>query len=780
MPIQFTENKSGASRLNFNANPRSRMASIVSVGWDNVTGKPSFPYVQYDTDQGLTAAQQEQARENVGLVGQPFNNKAGVEAATIPAAVLFVRTAGYHSAGDGGGALYKRSASEPAHDLKIEDAGGGWWEIAYSGVIDVRQAGAVGDAGTVDDAPAFQSALDYVATYGGCITGNGRFGVESALTCDIATGSDIRSETRVRMAGAGEGSFVIDWRGSQTTNPVLKFIGTAFSGDVELHVERVKIVGYSNVINGLHLQDLAYFKIADVEVHGFNYGFYGRDCISGSFTRCRGTANVRNWDLSRDDTFSVSAISFFQCVSGSAKEWGVYANKPTQFNWYSGSIEGNGRDPTTFPTELGGMKIVDPCVVGSVAANIDGVYFENNRGLADIVIETDTDPAIVNVTGCNFNRNSSTDYVTNPILVRHDSGNGFFTLNLLGNSFNDYNGYTPDAGRMYWAFSGTGLNYAINWLGGHMESVTESPLGATNIHHAIVGQLPAIHLRDLDGGRHEVVGNAGNLLLRADHAAEVADSGVILQADGTEIARALSGAGLRLATGMGLLTGASNGNTALLRAYDVDGAAYTTFGTLTAGNTPTFDLDDATTKSGNYIYRAGGTDIPLTDGGTGASTAQAAMANLKGVYILGMSFAGWSHTGNTTETALATVTIPANAMGANGTLFVIQHWTYTSSANNKIYKLRFNGIGGTAFSDITRSTGITGERTPVFISNRGTTNSQVGAQAAFGAGFGTNTATKVTSAVDTTAAVDLVFTGQLANSGETITLEGYIVMLLVP
>lgn len=69
---------------------------------------------------------------------------------------------------------------------------------------------------------------------------------------------------------------------------------------------------------------------------------------------------------------------------------------------------------------------------------------------------------------------------------------------------------------------------------------------------------------------------------------------------------------------IGTATGA--GNTLLLRAYDVDGAAYTTFATLTANNTPTMDLDDAVTKGGQYIYRAAGTDVPVTDGGTGVSS----------------------------------------------------------------------------------------------------------------------------------------------------------------
>lgn len=59
--------------------------------------------------------------------------------------------------------------------------------------------------------------------------------------------------------------------------------------------------------------------------------------------------------------------------------------------------------------------------------------------------------------------------------------------------------------------------------------------------------------------------------------------------------------GVTLATGTGLRTSTSAGNTALLQAYDVDGAAYTTFATLTANNTPTFDLSTAVTIGGLKI-----------------------------------------------------------------------------------------------------------------------------------------------------------------------------------
>jgi hypothetical protein len=79
---------------------------------------------------------------------------------------------------------------------------------------------------------------------------------------------------------------------------------------------------------------------------------------------------------------------------------------------------------------------------------------------------------------------------------------------------------------------------------------------------------------------------------------------------------------ITLNNGGRIRTGITAADTVLFQAYDNNtGPAYVTFATLTAGNTPTFDLSDSVTKSGAYIYRAGGTDVALADGGTGASLA---------------------------------------------------------------------------------------------------------------------------------------------------------------
>lgn len=173
------------------------------------------------------------------------------------------------------------------------------------------------------------------------------------------------------------------------------------------------------------------------------------------------------------------------------------------------------------------------------------------------------------------------------------------------------------------------------------------------------------------------------------------------------------------------------------------------------------------------------TGLPVAGGGTGAATARAATANLVTWYCLGFSGVSLPLTGTTSETILATVTIPANAMGANGIIRVHTTWSYTNSANNKILKVRFGGIGGTAYFNTTSTT--TASFKHVFeMHNRGATNSQVsGTSSGSTAGiWSSSTCSITTSAVDTTAAVDLVFTGQLATAAETIALECYLVELL--
>jgi hypothetical protein len=144
--------------------------------------------------------------------------------------------------------------------------------------------------------------------------------------------------------------------------------------------------------------------------------------------------------------------------------------------------------------------------------------------------------------------------------------------------------------------------------------------------------------------------------------------------------------------------------------------------------------------------------------------------------VLAASGVQLSHTGNTDETALASITIPAGAMGPNGVLRVTSLWSYTNSGNNKNLRVRLGGLAGTQYTGITATTTAT-LRHQCQIHNRNAANSQVGVTGSLQT-YGTNAAAITTSAINTAADAVLAFTAQLASAGETISLESYLVELL--
>jgi hypothetical protein len=141
------------------------------------------------------------------------------------------------------------------------------------------------------------------------------------------------------------------------------------------------------------------------------------------------------------------------------------------------------------------------------------------------------------------------------------------------------------------------------------------------------------------------------------------------------------------------------------------------------------------------------------------------------------SAAGNSVTGTVTETALATITVPGGAMGLNGGVMILVTWTVTNSANNKVLRIRFGGAAGTAYSSVTVTTNATYSDMRR-IRNRGATNSQVGGASGGANALGTSTTSVITSSLDTSVAQDIVLSAELANTGETITLQSYEVWLL--
>lgn len=146
--------------------------------------------------------------------------------------------------------------------------------------------------------------------------------------------------------------------------------------------------------------------------------------------------------------------------------------------------------------------------------------------------------------------------------------------------------------------------------------------------------------------------------------------------------------------------------------------------------------------------------------------------------VLGASGAAVAHTGTSAETILATVPVPGGALGPNGQLRVTVLWSVTNSANNKIFRVRLGGLSGTAFLATTLTT-TAAQRGQVQIANRNAQNSQIAGIANNNAGgWGQMGGGTFSGSVDTSQNQDLVFTAELVNSAETISLESYLVELL--
>jgi len=145
-------------------------------------------------------------------------------------------------------------------------------------------------------------------------------------------------------------------------------------------------------------------------------------------------------------------------------------------------------------------------------------------------------------------------------------------------------------------------------------------------------------------------------------------------------------------------------------------------------------------------------------------------------YPLQSSAVAASCPADTTEDVLATVTIPAGSMGANGWLRMMGFWSFTNNGNNKTVRVRLGGVSGTVLLQYVFTTHIN-MRAMLEIGNANSQSSQVGTLS-YSTSSGATQSAKNTAAIDTSSATTLVFTGQKASSGDTLTLESYLVELL--
>lgn len=181
---------------------------------------------------------------------------------------------------------------------------------------------------------------------------------------------------------------------------------------------------------------------------------------------------------------------------------------------------------------------------------------------------------------------------------------------------------------------------------------------------------------------------------------------------------AATGSSLTLATGGAVRTSTSAGNTTLLQAYDVDGGSYTTFGTLTANNTPTFDLSASTTVGGGPLLSVASVAQGDLFYGTGVNTISTLAKDTNATRYL-------SNTGSSNAPAWAQVAVSTGISGF-GTGIATALAVNTGSAGAPVL---FNGALGTPSSGtlssatgLPISTGVSGLGTGVATALAATAN----------------------------------------------------------
>ncbi|PSR54126.1 hypothetical protein AHMF7605_11650 [Adhaeribacter arboris] len=184
--------------------------------------------------------------------------------------------------------------------------------------------------------------------------------------------------------------------------------------------------------------------------------------------------------------------------------------------------------------------------------------------------------------------------------------------------------------------------------------------------------------------------------------------------------------------------------------------------------------DPATPASGYSII------YPKTDGEWYVKNSAGVVRNISqdtARQVLANNVAA-SYTGGTTAQTVFSGTIPANVMGANGTLQMDFILSWTDNANTKTFRLRVNG------STVMQRTQTTGNafRGSFRLTNRNATNAQINTTTSATmtiAPSGTAATITITNySFDTTQALTIALEVQLGVSSDTATWETFNVLLV--
>jgi hypothetical protein len=230
---------------------------------------------------------------------------------------------------------------------------------------------------------------------------------------------------------------------------------------------------------GMYLQDVdqAYFEKLNVRFN--NQGVWGLKSVSAPAGGASTQPN--NW-------------TFESCTISNNFKYGANIVGGSALTFVGGDVEYNG---SVAGAAGFGLQFFNSGYEGGVGAVLQGVYFEGNRGIADVVLkgtETVNGPILGvshTITGCTFNRNGApnTANINNILCIfGPPSTVGQQQLTLQGCGFKPFfpplHPYVPSAGTPVIAYSDTPATNGVNFfdLGSLYVSSVEKPAFATSTY----------------------------------------------------------------------------------------------------------------------------------------------------------------------------------------------------------------------------------------------------------------------------------------------------------
>ena len=345
----------------------------------------------------------------------------------------------------------------PNDTSKVLRGDGTWGTLGESGGsqesrYNVKNYGALGN-GVDNDYAAIQEAIDEASITGGTVYfPRGVYNINTALSYTAGAGGD--PAARVHFAGDGIGASIIRQTASGNGLRLAGYTGEGPNPNLYTHITDIGFVGNgSSTGQGLSVTGGAYVYVESCHFTGWGYGFYGSNFLSSTFVACSFRFNQRGFLIERivaAFSSSPNALTFINCQIGLNSLFGGWILGAGVFTMQGGAIEGNGT--TTASSSNWGLRISEPsgstAIESAVGISIDGVYFEANRGIADLWITSSfAKPGVTNnINGSSFARVGSSNYVTNNILLDSISEAGFNCV-ISGCGFKGLGGYSANASR---------------------------------------------------------------------------------------------------------------------------------------------------------------------------------------------------------------------------------------------------------------------------------------------------------------------------------------------